>query len=164
MSKIFSCANSLEPAQQHWPWLKNIAEAAPAIAASTSASGKTIVGDLPPSSRETFFKLPAAAFVIIFPTSVDPVNATLSTIGCSANGAPASSPNPVTIFKTPLGNKPESWIISINLSADNGVCSAGFITTVQPAVNAGAIFQAAIKSGKFHGIICPQTPTGSLSV
>ena len=66
------------------------------------------MGDFPPSSRETFFKFPAAALVIILPTSVDPVKATLSTIGCSANGAPASSPNPVTIFKTPLGNKPDS--------------------------------------------------------
>ena len=58
-----------------------MAEAAPAIAASMSASGKIIVGDFPPSSSETFFKFPEAAFVIILPTSVDPVNATLSTWG-----------------------------------------------------------------------------------
>ena len=29
-----------------------------------------------------------------------------------------------------------------------------------PAASAGAIFQASISSGKFHGMICPQTPTG----
>ena len=31
-----------------------------------------------------------------------------------------------------------------------------------PAAKAGAIFQAAIKNGKFQGIICPTTPIGSL--
>jgi len=31
-----------------------------------------------------------------------------------------------------------------------------------PAANAGAIFQVAIKIGKFHGIICATTPKGSL--
>ena len=42
-----------------------------------------------------------------------------------------------------------------------GVCSAGFITTVQPAAMAGASFQVAISSGKFQGIIWPTTPSGS---
>ena len=164
LSKTFSCANNLEPAQQHCPWLKNMAEAAPAIAASISASGKIIVGDLPPNSNETFLRLPAAAFVINLPTSVEPVKATLSTWGWDARGAPASSPNPVTKFNTPSGRIPESWIISINLKADNGVCSAGLRTIVHPAAKAGAIFHAAINSGKFHGIIWPTTPTGSLTV
>ena len=88
--------------------MKNIAEAAPAMAASISASGKIIVGDLPPNSNETFLRFPAAAFVINLPTSVEPVNATLSTCGCDASGAPASSPNPVTKFNTPSGSIPES--------------------------------------------------------
>ena len=57
-----------------------------------SASGNTIAGDLPPSSRLTFFKLPVAACTISLPTSVDPVNATLSTRSCAASGAPAPSP------------------------------------------------------------------------
>ena len=56
-----------------------MALAAPAIAASMSASGKIMVGDFPPSSSETFFKFPADALVINLPTSVEPVNATLST-------------------------------------------------------------------------------------
>src|SRR5580700_4616170 len=46
----------------------------------------------------------------------------------------------------------------------SGVCSAGFRTMVQPAASAGAIFQAAIISGKFHGMIWPTTPTGSRKV
>ena len=41
------------------------------------------------------------------------------------------------------------------------VCSAGLSTTQLPAASAGASFQAAISSGKFHGIICPTTPKGS---
>ena len=33
----------------------------------------------------------------------------------------------------------------------SGVCSAGFSTTQLPAASAGASFQTAISSGKFHG-------------
>ncbi len=46
-------------------------------------------------------------------------------------------------------------------SAVSGVSSAGFSTTVQPAANAGASFQAIIRVGKFHGMIAPTTPTGT---
>ena len=42
-----------------------------------------------------------------------------------------------------------------------GVCSAGFSTTQLPAASAGAIFQDAISSGKFQGMIWPTTPSGS---
>ena len=42
----------------------------------------------------------------------------------------------------------------------SGVVSAGFSTTVLPQASAGAIFHASISSGKFHGMICPATPTG----
>ena len=45
-------------------------------------------------------------------------------------------------------------------SAVSGVVSAGFSTTVLPAASAGAIFHASISSGKFHGMICPATPSG----
>ena len=43
----------------------------------------------------------------------------------------------------------------------SGVCSAGLSTTVQPAASAGPHFQATISIGKFQGMICPATPTGS---
>ena len=46
----------------------------------------------------------------------------------------------------------------------SGVCSAGLSTQVLPHASAGASFHAAINSGKFHGMICPHTPTGSRSV
>ena len=45
---------------------------------------------------------------------------------------------------------------------DIGVCSAGFNTTQLPAASAGASFHAAIRMGKFHGMIWPTTPSGSL--
>ena len=40
----------------------------------------------------------------------------------------------------------------------------GFNTTVHPAARAGASFHAAIRNGKFQGIICPTTPIGSLNI
>ena len=120
-------------------------------------------GDLPPSSSETFFRLPAAARTMILPTSVEPVKAILSTSGCATSGAPASSPKPVTTLTTP-GGSPASSISSPSRSAESGVCSAGLSTTVQPQASAGPSFQAAISSGKFQGMIWPTTPTGSCSV
>ena len=35
------------------------------------------------------------------------------------------------------------------------------VTAVQPVASAGPSFQAAIRSGKFQGMICPTTPTGA---
>ncbi len=90
-SNRLSWTYSRDPATQHCPWLKKIALAAPAIA-SPGASSKTMLGDLPPSSRVTFFRFPAAACTISLPTSVDPVKAILSTSGWAASAAPAVSP------------------------------------------------------------------------
>ena len=118
---------------------------------------------MPPSSSETFFRFPAAAPTIILPTSVEPVKAILSTSSWAASGAPVSSPKPVTTLTTPAG-MPASRISSPSLSAESGVCSAGFSTTVQPQASAGPSFHAAISSGKFQGMIWPTTPTGSCSV
>ncbi len=50
---------------------------------------------------------------------------------------------------------------SIHSMMDTGVCSAGLMTTQLPAARAGASFHAAMSSGKFHGMICPTTPSGS---
>ena len=52
-------------------------------------------------------------------------------------------------------------MISISTRTPMGVCSAGLSTTQLPAAKAGASFQAAIRSGKFHGMIWPTTPSGS---
>ena len=64
---------------------------------------------------------------------------------------------------TPSGT-PASLAIRAKRRAVSGVCSAGFITTVHPAARAGAHFHATLTIGKFHGMICPATPTGSRRV
>ncbi len=85
------------------------------------------------------------------PTSVEPVKAILSMSLCSTISAPVA-PSPVTMLTTP-GGSPASMHTSAKASAVSGVNSAGFSTTVFPAASAGAIFQASIRSGKFHGMI-----------
>ncbi len=122
-----------------------------------------MTGDLPPSSSDTRVMWSTAARCTRLPTSVDPVNAILLTPGCEASAAPAVGPRPVTTFTTP-GGIPASSTSSPKRNALRGVSSAGFSTTVHPAASAGPIFQAAISSGKFQGMIAPTTPTGSLRV
>src|ERR1019366_8987646 len=81
---------------------------APAVPPTTpfrSASGSTIIGDLPPSSSDTRLMVSVALLLISLPTSVEPVNAILSTPGCATNAAPVVSPSPVRMFTTP-GGKP----------------------------------------------------------
>src|SRR5690606_39326070 len=96
------------------------------------------------------------------PVAVDPVNAALLISGWVTKWRPNSEPNPFTMLITPAGIK--SPISSIKTRIDVGVLSAGFRTTVQPAASAGASFQTAINIGKFQGIICATTPTGSLTI
>ena len=117
------------------------------------------MGDLPPSSSVTRFSARPALAPISRPTAVEPVKAILSTPRWSTSAAPVS-PSPVMTLMTP-GGKPASRASSPIRRALSGVCSAGLSTTVQPAARAGAIFQAAISMGKFHGTIWPHTPTGS---
>ena len=78
--------------------------------------------------------------------------------GCATSARPVS-PAPVTMLTTP-GGRSACWQISANASAVSGVVSAGLSTTVLPQASAGAIFQASISSGKFHGMTCPATPSG----
>jgi hypothetical protein len=46
----------------------------------------------------------------------------------------------------------------------NGVSLGGLITTAHPAARAGATLRLTMAAGKFHGVMIPQTPTGSFSV
>ena len=59
---------------------------APSTAASRSASAKTMLGLLPPSSRVTRLSVSAAFFMMIWPTSVEPVKAILSTPRWATSG------------------------------------------------------------------------------
>ena len=72
---------------QTCPALKKIALATPGMARSRSVSGRTIAGDLPPSSSVTRLKLVLAASRIARPVWVEPVNAILSTPGCAERSA-----------------------------------------------------------------------------
>ena len=42
----------------------------------------------------------------------------------------------------------------------SGASCASLSTTVFPYASAGAVFQAGIAAGKFHGVIRPTTPSG----
>ena len=119
-------------------------------------------GLLPPSSSVTRLRARPHLAPISRPTAVEPVKATLSTPGSSTSAAPVS-PSPVRTLSVPSG-KPASSASSPRRSAVSGVCSAGLRTIAQPAASAGATFHIAISSGKFHGTIWAQTPTGSRSV
>ena len=73
---------------QVWPVAAKMPAMTPLAAASRSASANTMFGDLPPSSRLTRARWLAAPCITRAPVAVEPVNAILSTPGCSASGAP----------------------------------------------------------------------------
>jgi len=127
------------------------------MAWSIAASSKMMFAPFPPNSSVTFVSVPANVWAIWRPTGVEPVNASLLIPGCATRAAPVA-PAPVMMLTTPSG-KPACWQISANSNAVSEVVSAGFRTTVFPAAKAGAIFHASISSGKFHGTICPATPS-----
>ena len=135
---------------------------AAAAAASRSASANTMLADLPPSSSVTRLMVSAAWRAMPRPTSVEPVNATLATSGCSTRREPHTLPGPATTFSTPSGSTVAA--IFSSSTAVSGVSSAGLSTTVLPAASAGPSFHAAITSGKFQGTIRPTTPSGSRNV
>ena len=62
------------------------------------------------------------------------------------------------MLRTPAGTT--SRRISPSLSVESGVYGEGLSTIVFPASSAGAIFQIASITGKFHGVIAPTTPNG----
>ena len=112
---------------------------------------------LPPSSSVSFTPVPASSRWIALPTSVEPVNATLSRPGASqVRAGRAVAGDDVDDARRQLGLRQ----MSAKISAVSGVVSAGLSTTVLPHASAGAIFQASISSGKFHGMIWPATPSG----
>ena len=138
------------------PWFRaNIAKPSSALSRKASSASitslKKMFGDLPPSSSVTGMMFRVAYSMIFWPTAVEPVKAILAMRGLVASGSPTSAPVPETMFSTPAGKR--SWISSMTTRMEAGVCSAGFMTMQLPAARAGAIFQAAIRIGKFHGMI-----------
>ena len=73
-----------------------------AAAFSRSASAKTMLADLPPSSSVTRFTWSAHPAMICLPTSVEPVKHTLRTAGWVTNRWPTTEPRPGSTWNTPL--------------------------------------------------------------
>ncbi len=122
-----------------------------------------MVGDLPPSSRETGISLSAASRAIPRPTSVPPVNAIFLTSGWRTSASPTIDPLPGRTLSTPLGT-PASSQMRASASEASGVTSAGFKMTALPAASAGASFCASEAMGEFHGVIAATTPSGSCTL
>ena len=157
------CTRIRDLAQQSCPALSNTAYGAVAAARSRSASANTMLALLPPSSSVTRLMCRAQPAMTWLPTSVDPVKTIFRTCGWSTRRWPTTLPLPGSTWSTPSGS-PASSASSAILIAVSGVSSAGLATTVFPAASAGAMPQAKIGIGKFHGTIRPTTPTGSWKV
>ena len=134
-----------------------------AAAAAMSASAKTMLALLPPSSSVTRFTWSAQPRMICLPTSVEPVKHTLRTSSWVTNRSPTTEPLPGITVSTSAGS-PASRASSPRRIAVSGVSSAGLRTTVLPAASAGAKPQAAMGIGKFQGTMMPTTPSGSWKV
>jgi len=106
-------------------------------------------GDFPPSSTVDGMMFSAAYCMISRPVVVSPVKPILAMRGLVARALPISAPGPVTTLSTPGGTT--SPMTSASLRIDHGVGDAGLTTVQLPAASAGAIFQAAISSGKLNG-------------
>ena len=89
-----SCTSSRFAQTHVWPVLRNFDAIAPSTAASRSASSKTRSGALPPSSSETFLIVPAHFAISSRPTSVEPVNVSLRTVGFVASSSPTTDDDP----------------------------------------------------------------------
>jgi hypothetical protein len=97
--------------------------------------------------------------MMALPVALSPTKPTALMSGCSVSARPASSPKPCTVLSTP-GGRPASRQISESNVAVSGLHSAGLCTTVQPAANAGAIFQVESMNGVFQGVMTPTGPIG----
>ena len=148
-----------DPAVQRSPLREKTPNRVESMAASRSASAKTIAGDLPPSSMDMPLRFSAQLRKISWPVEDSPVKEISGTSGCLTSASPASSPMPLTRLNTPSG-RPASSKISAHSEADSGVNSAGLSTTVQPEAMEGASFQDSSMNGVFHGVIRPATPMG----
>ena len=150
-------------ALQDWPELVIICMTPPETALVRSASSSTMLADLPPSSCATRLTVSAAALATAMPARVEPVNDIMSMPGCADSASPTVGPSPLTRLNTP-GGTPASCSTSANSIAFIGATSDGFSTMVQPAASAGATLQTIWLIGQFHGVMKPQTPTGSFTM
>ncbi len=147
-------------AVHRWPAWKYAPFTATATAVGRCASSSTMSGFLPPISSCTRTPDRTAASATERPTSCEPVKLTASMSGEETSAAPMREPGPITRFRTP-GGRPARCTMSTIIHGEAGTSSAGLKTTQLPKASAGAIFQAGMASGKFHGVTAATTPTGS---
>ena len=155
-----SCTNSRLPAQQHCPWFRYMPSMAPSTAASRSASAKTMFGLLPPSSKVIRFSVVGGVphddlAVVALAGEGDLVDAGVLHQGVAGGLAEAGDD-----VDDPGGEAGLQRQLAEPEAGQRGLLG-GLETTVQPAASAGPHFQATISIGKFQGMICPATPTGS---
>ncbi len=112
-----------------WPCqVKFIPRTAAAATVSGSASGKTIIGFLPPNSSVTCFTASsAAARWRARPVSGEPMKAMRRMPGWRTMASPTVRPWPVTMLKTPAGSA--SRATSARMSAESGLVSGGLTTS-----------------------------------
>src|SRR5438552_2535127 len=106
-------------------------------------------GALPPNSSDSFLMVGAHCCISTRPTSVEPVNVSLRTIGLEVISPPIAREAPVSTLNTPAGT-PARSASTASASAEYGVASAGLTTIGQPAASAGPTLRVIIAAGKFH--------------
>ena len=141
---------------QTWPELNIPPQAAALAARSMSASRRTIIGSLPPSSRLTGVSVSAARAITLRPVRSEPVNWMKSTL---STRAPPVSPIPWTTSKT-SGPPISCFQASTTSAIPSGVNSEGLMTTAAPAISAGIASPSERIRGKFQGLMIPTTGWG----
>ena len=142
-----------------WPAVPNAPNIAPSTARSRSASSRTTMAFLPPSSRLTSRgPVSMAAAATLRPVGTEPVKLTAPTPGCTASAA-AGLGVAVHELDQPVGHAALDAGVDERLGAGRA-CSDGLSTMPLPASSAGKHFHDGMATGKFHGVIIPTTPTG----
>ncbi len=144
---------------QIWPQFANEPHAAPSTARSRSASCRTIIGSLPPSSSVTGRSSSPAATAMRRPVALEPVKTIFDTPRCGDERG-ARVTRAVHDAHEP-GGAPASANSRATHSPQSGVSSDGLSTTALPAATAVTVCERGMLSGKFHGEMTPITPSGS---
>ena len=130
ISDLSTIARSVD--MQIWPWWKKAPKLAAFTARSTSASGSTIIGALPPSSSSTRLRCLPAFSAMMRPTFVEPVKLILRVSGwaiSSSTTSAASAGSLVIRLITPSGS-PASTRAFTTAAWVRGHSSEAFSTTV----------------------------------
>src|SRR6185312_16588276 len=133
-----------------------------AATVAASASGRAIIADFPPNSRNVRFNVGADNSTIRLPTAVEPVKDTMSIRGSVNRISATLLFEEGTTLKTQGGISVCSATSLPRRVAFHGVSGDGLRITVLPVARAWAILLLVTSKGKFHGTIAATTPTASL--